>query len=156
MRLAHLQHRFVEYMPEEPEVGVLYVSVEFGTVIHKCCCGCGNQVVTPLSPTDWQLTYDGEAISLYPSIGNWSFDCRSHYWIKNSRVSWAPAWTRAQIEAGRRRDRAQKQQHFAEEAEPFAETAESQRADTTQATPRPPAVVRTEEHFLVKLWRRLF
>jgi len=60
----------------------------FGTVVHKCCCGCGNEVVTPLSQTDWQLSFDGESISLYPSIGNRNFKCKSHYWIKNNNVIW--------------------------------------------------------------------
>jgi len=34
-------------------------------------------VVTPLSPTGWSLIFDGETVSLYPSIGNWNFPCRS-------------------------------------------------------------------------------
>ncbi|WP_318271273.1 hypothetical protein [Sphingobacterium cellulitidis] len=46
-----LQHKFVEFMPEKVEEGVLYVSIEYCTAIHKCVCGCGHEVVTPLSPT---------------------------------------------------------------------------------------------------------
>jgi hypothetical protein len=61
--------------------GVLYVSPGYATVTHLCCCGCGAEVVTPLSPTDWKLTFDGVAISLSPSVGNWSLPCRSHYFI---------------------------------------------------------------------------
>ena len=80
------------------EKNTLYVSVEFGTVIHKCCCGCGNEVVTPLSPDDWKLMFDGRSISLYPSIGNWSFPCRSHYWIRNSRVEWVRETEKGQVE----------------------------------------------------------
>ena len=79
------------------EEKTLYVSVEFGTVIHKCCCGCGNEVVTPLSPDDWKLAFDGRSISLYPSIGNWSFPCRSHYWIRNNRVEWVRETDKSQI-----------------------------------------------------------
>jgi Family of unknown function (DUF6527) len=84
-----LIHKFVKSVPETLEQGVLYVSVEYATAIHKCCCGCGNEVVTPLSPKDWKLTFDGETVSLYPSIGNWNFGCRSHYWITKNRVEWA-------------------------------------------------------------------
>jgi hypothetical protein len=84
-----LQHRFVEFMPETLEEGVLYVSMEYCTAIHNCVCGCGNKVVTPISPTDWQLQFNGKSVSLKPSIGNWSFDCQSHYWITNNKVSWA-------------------------------------------------------------------
>jgi hypothetical protein len=50
----------------------IYISIRFATVGHKCCCGCGREVITPLSPTDWSLTSDGETVSLHPSIGNWS------------------------------------------------------------------------------------
>ncbi|MBZ5615716.1 MAG: hypothetical protein LAO23_17050 [Acidobacteriia bacterium] len=99
-----LSHKFVKSVPERLEDGVVYVSVDYSTVIHKCCCGCGNQVVTPLSPTGWKLTFDGDTISIYPSIGNWSFACQSHYWITNNQVKWAPRWTKKQIERGRRNE----------------------------------------------------
>ena|ERR1017187_5629516 len=94
-----LVHKFVKSVPDTLESGVIYVSVEYATVIHKCCCGCGNEVVTPLSPTDWKLTFDGKSISLYPSIGNWSFKCQSHYWIKNNKVEWSPKWDKTEIAA---------------------------------------------------------
>lgn len=112
-KAAQLQHIFVEHIPENLEEGRLYVSMQFGTVVHKCCCGCGEEVVTPLAPTDWKLTFDGESVSLYPSIGNWSFDCRSHYWIKGNRVAWAGQCSQGEVEAGRRSDRLKKRQHFA-------------------------------------------
>ena len=70
-----LAHEFVEFIPDEIEERTLYVSMKFGTVVHKCCCGCGQEVVTPLGPTDWSLTFDGRTISLDPSIGNWGFAC---------------------------------------------------------------------------------
>lgn len=108
-----LVHEFVDLVPETLVEGVLYVSIPFATVVHKCCCGCGNEVVTPLGPTDWQLTYDGESISLSPSIGNWSFACQSHYWIKRNQVTWAPRWSQEQIAAGRSSDREAKAQQFA-------------------------------------------
>jgi Family of unknown function (DUF6527) len=72
-RQTALTHEFVEYIPDELKDGVLYVSMPFATVAHKCCCGCGKEVVTPLSPTDWTLIFDGKSITLDPSIGNWSF-----------------------------------------------------------------------------------
>jgi hypothetical protein len=106
-----LKDEFVEFMPEVLEEGILYVSMEYATVIHKCCCGCGNKVVTPLTPTDWKLTYDGHGISLDPSIGNWSFPCRSHYWIKGGRVKWSTRWSDNEVEAGRSKDRSVKA-HF--------------------------------------------
>ena len=71
------------------EEGILYISVEYCTAIHKCVCGCGNEVVTPLSPTDWEIIFDGKTVSLDPSIGNWNFDCKSHYWIIKNRIRFA-------------------------------------------------------------------
>jgi hypothetical protein len=107
-----LAHSFVEFIPDVLEDRMLYVSMKFAVVAHKCCCGCGNEVVTPLSPTDWKLLFDGKTISLTPSIGNWGFDCQSHYWIRGSRVSWVPRWSQDRIEAGRFQDRLAKSEYY--------------------------------------------
>jgi Family of unknown function (DUF6527) len=107
-----LTPEFVGEIPRELEDGVLYVSMDFATVVHSCACGCGGKVVTPLSPTDWHITYDGEGVSLSPSVGNWSFPCRSHYVIQANRVLWAPPWSAKQIEAGRALDRARKDAYY--------------------------------------------
>lgn len=107
-----LQHKFVEFIPDHIEDGVLYISMQYCTAIHKCVCGCGNEVVTPLSPTDWKLTFDGETVSLHPSIGNWNFDCQSHYWIKASRVELANNWTQKEIELGREDDKKTKREFY--------------------------------------------
>ena len=77
-------------MPERLEPDVIYVSLRFSLVSHQCACGCDEEVVTPLSPRDWQLIFNGESVSLYPSIGNWSFPCRSHYWIDQNRALRVP------------------------------------------------------------------
>jgi len=103
MTVTQLRHEFIEEAPDQLEEGVLYVSMAYATTLHLCCCGCGNEVVLPLRPTAWRLSYDGKTISLSPSVGNWSFPCRSHYWIQNSRIHWAGAWTDEQVEAGRQR-----------------------------------------------------
>jgi hypothetical protein len=91
-----MKHEFVEFIPDALLEGTIYISIAYTTVVHKCFC----EVVTPLSPTDWKLTFDGESISLNPSIGNWSFKCKSHYWIKNNQVIWAGKWSQKEIEAG--------------------------------------------------------
>ena len=54
-----LRLEFVDYVPKQLDDGVLYVSIRFGTVVHRCACGCGEEVVTPLGPSEWTLTYDG-------------------------------------------------------------------------------------------------
>ena len=107
-----IKHEFVEFIPDKLSDGTLYVSIPYATVVHKCFCGCGHEVVTPLGPTDWELTFNGKTVSLDPSIGSWSLACRSHYWIRRSRVEWAPQWTRRQIEAGRARERLEKQRYY--------------------------------------------
>jgi Family of unknown function (DUF6527) len=102
---AVVSYEFVEYIPEELSEGVVYVAIGFATVAHRCCCGCGKEVVTPLSPTDWLLIFDGETVSLHPSIGNWNYVCGSHYFIRKNRVLWAKPWSRKQIEQARDKDR---------------------------------------------------
>ena len=108
------QHKFVEFIPENVEEGTLYISIEYCTAIHKCACGCGSQVVTPLSPTDWRLTFNGKNISLHPSIGNWNFECQSHYWIKNNKIEFAGRWTEKEIHLGRKNDQNRKEDYFRE------------------------------------------
>ena len=49
-----LRHKFVDYIPQQLDDGVLYVSIGFGTVVHRCACGCGEEVVTPLGPAEWR------------------------------------------------------------------------------------------------------
>lgn len=110
--MIRLTHKFVKHVPEKLEDGVLYISIDYSSVIHKCCCGCGEEVVTPLSPTDWKLIYDGDSVSLYPSIGNWSSKCKSHYFITNSKVQWAPKWTQSQIKRGRKQDELNKKEYY--------------------------------------------
>lgn len=109
---AHLTPEFVDAIPEKIERGRLYVSMEFATAVHSCACGCGMEVVTPFSPTDWKLTFDGVSVSLSPSIGNWSFQCRSHYWVRRNHIQWAGEWTDEEIAAGRASDRQNKDRHF--------------------------------------------
>lgn len=112
MRYARLEHRFVKHIPDTLEPGVLYVSMEYATAAHSCCCGCGEEVVTPFTPTDWRMTFDGASVSIRPSIGSWTLTCRSHYVIDHGRVLEAKPWTNEQIEAERRRDRAAKQRFY--------------------------------------------
>jgi len=107
-----LQHKFVEFIPDQLEQDVLYISIPYCTAIHKCVCGCGNEVVTPITPTDWQLFFNGETVSLRPSIGNWNFACRSHYWIVNNKVRHSNQWTEDEIEAGRKKDDKKKKKFF--------------------------------------------
>ena len=91
MRTTQFRPTFVKYIPEEMKEGVLYISMEYATASHLCACGCGEKVVTPLSPDFWQMYYNGKEISLTPSIGNYEFPCQSHYFIRYNKVEWCPS-----------------------------------------------------------------
>ncbi|NDV25969.1 DUF6527 family protein [Desulfovibrio sp. JC010] len=122
MATKQLKIQFCEFIPTEIEEGTLYISMEFATASHKCACGCGQEVVTPFTPTDWKLTYDGESVSLSPSIGNWSYQCRSHYFIKNSKIVWAGNMSQKAIDAGRFHDQLNKNRHYKQHDTSMEET----------------------------------
>lgn len=86
-----LRPLFVETIPRlsELEKGTLYVSMRFATLSHLCPCGCGRLVDVTLDPATRSLTYDGEYLTLRPSIGV-RFPCRSHYSIIRNAVIWYP------------------------------------------------------------------
>jgi len=112
MKRKSIKSEFVEFIPKTVEDGVLYISIPYATATHKCACGCGEIVVMPIRPTDWSLTWNGEEVTLNPSIGNWSLPCRSHYWIVENRIIWARKWNTSEIEAGRSRDRQAKVAYY--------------------------------------------
>lgn len=97
--MTTFSHEFVEFIPEKLEPNVLYVSLRFSLVSHQCACGCGEEVVTPLAPREWQLIFNGETVSLYPSIGNWNFKCRSHYWIDQNRALFVRSFRQDHLKA---------------------------------------------------------
>lgn len=97
MRRNAITFEFVEFVPRELEDGKLYISTTYATAVHRCCCGCGSKITTPLAPSEWSLTFDGKTVSLQPSIGNWSFPCQSHYWIRRNAVEWAGRFSPKQI-----------------------------------------------------------
>lgn len=113
MRRTTISHEFVEFVPSELQEGTLYISIPYTTAVHLCACGCGIKVVTPIAPHEWQLLWDGDTVSLSPSIGNHQFPCRSHYWIRRNRIKWAPAMSEEEIAEGRRRDAEEREAYFA-------------------------------------------
>lgn len=100
--------RLVIGIPEHPETGVLYVSVEYATTLHLCACGCGHEIVLGVSPNDWKICWDGQTVSVSPSVGSWSLPCQSHYFIRRNRIEWAGQWSAEQIARGRAVDAARK------------------------------------------------
>tara|TARA_R110002110_G_scaffold383342_1_gene594819 strand:+ start:475 stop:897 length:423 start_codon:yes stop_codon:yes gene_type:complete len=105
MRISQLQLQRCELIPNKLSSGTLYVSKKYQTAVHLCCCGCKEEVVTPLSAVDWTFTIKQGGPSLSPSIGNWSFPCRSHYWVIGGRVQWAGDMSKTRIKKIQEADR---------------------------------------------------
>jgi hypothetical protein len=127
---------FVKIIPRELRAGALYISMEYGTVVHSCCCGCGEEVVTPLTPTDWRIEYDGESITLRPSVGSWTLPCRSHYFIRANKVIACGDWDEKRIEVERTRDATAKQAFY--ERRGAAAQSNARAGVTAQVPPVPP------------------
>lgn len=103
MSVGRMVPGFVASLPAELEPGVLYVSAQFSTAAHSCACGCGREVITPLSPVQWVLTFDG-TVSVSPSIGNWALPCQSHYVIDRGTIRWARGYTPDEMRRNRESD----------------------------------------------------
>lgn len=103
-RISKIRPEFVELMPSPLQPGILYISRKYRTASHLCACGCGERVVTPLSESRWQVTYEDSEVSLHPSIGNWNYACRSHYWIWRSNIEWAGEMSAMRIARIQKRD----------------------------------------------------
>lgn len=114
MKQTILIPQYVDYIPEQLTDGHLYICEQYKTVAHKCCCGCSEEVITPLSPAEWSIRKEGNTVTLHPSIGNWSFKCQSHYWIRNNQVIWAKAMSQQEIQRVRARDAADKAKYIAQ------------------------------------------
>jgi hypothetical protein len=109
--LTTIHPEFVEFVPKVLEDGIIYVSIPYSTSVHKCACGCGSKITLPINPAKWRFLYDGDAISLWPSVGNWSYRCQSHYWIERNRIEWAPKWSQEKIDGARARDQADRERY---------------------------------------------
>lgn len=103
MKISQIVPEFVTSFPAELEPGHLYVSAPFSSAAHLCACGCRREVVTPLSPGQWVLTFDG-TVSMRPSIGNWALPCESHYVIDRGSIRWERGFTRDEVQRNRESD----------------------------------------------------
>lgn len=125
MKRTAITPQFVDLIPKELAEGVLYVSRKYATATHRCLCGCGTKIVTPLKPGFWQLAVEKGRVSLHPSVGNWNHPCQSHYIITRNGVRWVGAMSAAQIARGRARDKIWVDGHYGGAA-PSAPTAPPQ------------------------------
>ena len=106
MKIHQITPEFVDDIPRELDHDKLYICCRYRAVTHLCACGCGIEINTPMHPTGWTIIYNGDSVSLFPSVGNWSENCQSHYWVTNNQIHWTTRWSRRKIEQARRaRDR---------------------------------------------------
>jgi hypothetical protein len=79
---------FVEFVPEVLEEGKVYISEKYNCAIHNCLCGCGGRTVMPLGADEWQLIkHEDGRVSFTPSVGNFQFQCKSHYIITKNKAN---------------------------------------------------------------------
>lgn len=96
MRLETIIPVYVDQIPDKLEYGKIYISKRYGTAVHLCACGCGEKTVTPFSHIiegkdhGWKFTFDGDIVTLSPSIGNFSGEkpYHAHYYIWQNKIRW--------------------------------------------------------------------
>ncbi len=113
MKQSTITPQYVGNIPEKLDEGILYICERYNIAAHKCCCGCGEEVITPLTPADWLMKNDNNFITLFPSIGNWGFKCQSHYWIKQNKVVWSGRMSKKEIDRVRAKDMSDKLAYIA-------------------------------------------
>lgn len=88
MKLLDITPKFVEFIPDTMEDGILYISLAYHTASHRCACGCGELTVTPLTDDGWKISIQDDKVTLSPSIGNFQLNCKSHYFITSNKIIW--------------------------------------------------------------------
>lgn len=81
---VEVKHIKVQNLPfiDKMEENTIYISDKYGISEHKCLCGCGKRVATPLGYKEWSYKIDTKnRLSMHPSIGNYQYPCKSHYII---------------------------------------------------------------------------
>ena len=88
LKKVYIETVYVDTMPQLNEMAEnnIYISEKYNTSTHRCLCGCGEPVVLPInhngSTYGWNLYKENNGtISFTPSVGNYSFGCKSHYII---------------------------------------------------------------------------
>jgi len=95
-----------------------------------------------LNPARWRLDRQGGRVSLHPSIGNWKFACRSHYWIRKNRVIPSSGMDDEKIAEVIKLDQEDREEYFAQ-LRPASPSSGSQ-----ASAPKP-------QRWLARLFKRL-
>lgn len=89
MKINELKPIFVDLIPEKLEEGKIYISRQYQISVHLCACGCGEEVVLPIGGRyGWSMTERITGVTFRPSVGNWNFPCKSHYYITDNKIEW--------------------------------------------------------------------
>lgn len=95
MGLNEIKPVFCEFIPDDLEYGIVYISKKWRSSTHLCACGCGNLTVLPIGDPAkgefWILNKQNENIvSFNPSIGNNHSSCptKAHYYIIDNKIVW--------------------------------------------------------------------
>ena len=132
MKAEDFRPVFVDDIPNTLDEGHIYISIRYRTASHLCACGCRTQVVTPIKPAKWELTYNGEAIWLAPSIDRSQSPCGSHYWIRRSRIQWYPPLSEVDAQRTRERDARDLRAYYNDRAQPQHRPAASAEKKTAR------------------------
>lgn len=131
MKVDRFRPAFVSDIPDDLDEGVLYLALDYDAMVHLCACGCGSEISTPISPTDWKIAWDGVGMTVRPSVGNGSLKCRSHYVIDAGKVRWYPRMTDLDVAEERARTARAKGTQPATTAAPIPPTSVSAPAPRT-------------------------
>ena len=101
--VRHVEHPLYPEFDEgdKLENGVLYIvdgALKDGMqrIQYNCPCGCGNTVMIPFvregqykrETPAWAYREKEGKVTLSPSVFSTGFPCRSHYFIRENRISW--------------------------------------------------------------------
>lgn len=87
-QIKNLKPVFSDKIPEELAPGILYISMSHRIAKHLCPCGCGKVITIIFDPELWTMKFDGETVTIFPSIGNYNIPCKSHYYISGNQIEW--------------------------------------------------------------------
>ena len=89
IKQVQIEPVFVETIPDVLEQRKIYISEKYGVSLHLCLCGCGEVVSLPFNNSrfSWTLTKSEKGISFTPSVGNYSYPCKSHYIITDNTAN---------------------------------------------------------------------
>lgn len=93
MTVDQLEVQECVHIDKDMKEGILYLSRRFELAIHLCACGCKEETVTPLlgigekeTKEGWNYSEGPNGPTLWPSIGNQKFKCKSHYYVTDGKI----------------------------------------------------------------------